>query len=324
MSATLPDCHARPRPGHLKVVAKKRSLFVERPNEMWEFVGETYEDHVKSWQVIDGEVNKDRWKLSAVAASLDTKYKDNTVKKFALEIRRSPRRIWEYAQTYRAFEKCGRSRNLSFHHHTIALTAPDPIEAIHKAEENEGWSTRDLKRWIKTGLAPGEKGQGLSVDETKVLQTPEAQEWLNTLSSVLANVPPAPSNAPFLKNMIQAIEGAVLRQLNRTVEGDCRIIMKAIEETGGLSGDDLFDWHVEHFYFTSEEQLESRLLTMVMEKKLVEDDAGPLGRQAKRRGALPKWYVPYYAKRKKPDGAMCKVCEEWHRDPSDCLELAVV
>lgn len=323
MSATLPNRHVRSRPSHLKAVDKKRPLFIERPNEMWEFVGESYEDHVKSWQDIDGEVQKDKWKLSSVAASLDTKYKDKTIDKFAHEAHRSPRRIREYAQTYRAFANSERSPNLSFHHHTVASTATDPAKAIHKAEEHN-WSTRDLEKWIKTGLAPGEEEYGPHEDETKVLQTPEAQEWLNTLSALLANVPPAPSNAPFLKNMIQAMERLPLQQLKRTIEGDCRIIMKAIEETGGLSGDDLFDWHTEHFYFTSEDQLESRLLTMVMEKKLVEDDAGPFGRQANRRGALPKWYVPFYTKRKEQEGAMCKVCEEWHRDPSDCLELSIL
>jgi hypothetical protein len=300
---------------------KQRPLFIERPGEIWEFVGSTFEEHVECWQIVDGEVQKDKWKLSAVAASLDTKYDAQTVKRFAHETRRSARRIWEYAQTYRAFEKCERSQILSFHHHTVASTADDPVEAIHKAEDGE-WSTRELEKWIKTGIEPGQDEHGPKEDETKVLQTPEAQEWLAAVHvSLLTHMPAVPANASFLKHMIQAMDGVVLQQSERTVEGDCRTIMLAIEETGGLSGDDLFDWLIEHFYFMSEDQLSSRLLTMVAEKTLIEEDAGKAGKQAKRRGKLPQWYEPYYVKRKKPEGAICKRCGEWHRDPADCMEI---
>lgn len=133
-------------------------LFVERPGEMWEFVGQTFEEHLGCWQEIDGEVQKDKWKLSSVAASLDTKYKDKTIDRFAYETRRSARRIREYAKTYRAFENGERSPILSFHHHTVASTADDPVEAIHKAEDKE-WSTRQLEYWIKTGIEPGQEEQ---------------------------------------------------------------------------------------------------------------------------------------------------------------------
>jgi hypothetical protein len=136
----------------------QRVLFIERPGEMWEFVGETFEDHLGCWQEIDGQVQKDKWKLSSVAASLDTKYKDKTIDRFAYETRRSARRIREYTQTYRAFENGERSPILSFHHHTVAATAENPIEAIHKAEDKE-WSTRQLEHWIKTGIEPGEEQQ---------------------------------------------------------------------------------------------------------------------------------------------------------------------
>lgn len=134
----------------------QRVLFVEKPNEMWEFVGQTFEEHLDCWQIIDGEVQKDKWKLSSVAASLDTKYNDQTVKRFAYETRRSTRRIWDYARTYRAFEKCQRSHILSFHHHTVASAAENPQEAIQKAEDKE-WSTRELEQWIKTGVEPGQQ-----------------------------------------------------------------------------------------------------------------------------------------------------------------------
>lgn len=294
-------------------------LFIELPDETWQFVGKTFEDHVGCWQEVDGQVQKDKWKLGAIAASLDVKYDDKTVSRFAYETRRSARRVREYAQTYRTFPKmASRSPILSFHHHTVAARADDPIDAINRAEGGE-WDCRGLEKWIKTGIEPGQELETAIIDETVVVQTEKAQEWLQAFyASVLPHTKNAP--APFLETLARSVAGAILHQSERTIEGDCRIIMDAIEENNGLSGDDLFDWHTQHFHFMSEEQLKERLALMIEKKELVEDDAGPDGRQAKRRGALPKWYAPFYVKRKKAEGAMCKKCDEWHRTPEDCLE----
>lgn len=147
---------------HIAEQPAQQVLFIEKPNEMWEFVGQTFEEHLDCWQIIDGEVQKDKWKLSSVAASLEVKHNAQTVANFAHHARRSARRVREYAQTYRAFQNGERSPILSFHHHTVASRATehgrDPVDAIHKAEDKE-WSTRELEHWIKTGVEPGQEEQ---------------------------------------------------------------------------------------------------------------------------------------------------------------------
>lgn len=198
-----------------------------------------------------------------------------------------------------------------------ALAADDPDSALEtfaqKKMDEPQFRVADAWRIVKAPPAGPRK------DETLVIQTKEVQDWLTLVhTSLLSHISTSPPEAPFLKILIQSIDGVVIQQSERTIEGDCRTIMQAVEENNGLSGDDLYDWQNEHFYFMSEGQLKDRLLLMVANKTLVEEDAGPDGRQAKRRGALPKWYAPYYVKRKKTE--LCKKCNEWHRDPADCME----
>lgn len=240
------------------------------------------------------------------------------VNKQAQELDCGASTIYANRQLYRRFQPALSAQNgldeKGFYQAALASDDPDAtLETfIQMKMDNPHFRVGDAWRWVKAP-PPGPKE-----DETKVLQTPEAQDWLANLhASLLSHMPTVPTNAAFLEHMIQAMDGVVLQQSERTVEGDCRVIMEAIEETGGLSGDDLFDWQIAHFYFMSEEQLKARLLTMVAEKKLIEEDAGK-GKQAKRRGKLPQWYEPYYVKRKKID--TCKKCGEWHSDPSDCME----
>lgn len=120
------------------------------------FHGKTYEDHLEAWKHINESVECRLWALGAIAASLVTKYGDGDVKKFAYDVRLGRSRIYEIADTYRKFQKSERSEILSFHHHTIAAKAEDPVAAIKKAEDGE-WSTRQLDHYVETGFEPEPK-----------------------------------------------------------------------------------------------------------------------------------------------------------------------
>jgi hypothetical protein len=262
-------------------------------------------------RVIVGRGNKDVDEKGIMAA----------VNKRAAELGCGASTILKNAQIFKRFKKTLTAESIldDKGFYQAALSADDPDEAIEEfakqKSENPTYRVADAWKHVKKPAPPRE-------DETKVLQSPEAQKWLTRLHKALLKLMPrVPDSAPFLKTMIQAMDGIVLQQSERTVEGDCRIIMKAIEESGGLSGDDLFDWQIEHFYFMSEEQLEDRLKLMEANKEILKDNAGKEGKQSKRRGKLPDFWVPFYVKRKKAEGAMCSKCDEWHRDPSDCLEI---
>ena len=142
-----------------KVIQMKRPpLLAQRSDGSWEFRGHSFDEHVQCWQKVDEEAEECLWRQASIAASLVTKYEEKTVARFAHEVRKSARRVREVAQTYRAFQNGERSPILSFHHHTVAAHADDPVEAIKVAEDNE-LSTRELDRYIQTGLLPGEKSE---------------------------------------------------------------------------------------------------------------------------------------------------------------------
>lgn len=255
----------------------QRPLFIEHSGEWWEFCGDTFEEHVDSWQIVDGQVQKDKWKLSAVAASLQVKYNDKTVDRFAYETRRSARRIREYAKTYRAFENGERSPILSFHHHTVAATAGDPVEAINKAEDNE-WSTRQLENWIKTGLEPDDDRSAKSETEKDEAPKPSPEmqklhddavrEELDGRIAVIRtwDQPVEPFLSTVYRRAIEMLEW----QRDRTVDRDCAALITMLvgndaEEDGTecASLGDMLIWLKTRCLLMSEGDVKKRIDSML-------------------------------------------------------------
>lgn len=244
--------------------AEQQPLFVERAPDFFEFCGKTFEEHVFCWQEVDGQVQKDKWKLGAVAASLDVKYKDETVKRFAYETRRSARRVREYGQTWRAFENGERSPILSFHHHTVAARHDDPVVAIHIAEDKE-WSSRELEHWIKTGEEPQPKDDKKPTVALK--PGPELQkihddavraEIDGRIAVVKGWTEPV---TPLLSTVYQRIEQVLEWQRNRTIARDCEAILKLFSGEAGTesperaSDADIAAWLYGHGYIMAEDEL---------------------------------------------------------------------
>lgn len=121
------------------------------------FSGLTYDDHLTAWREVISDVELDLWKLGAVANSLVRTHGDSDVVKFAKDVGLSKSRIYQIAKTHKAFENSKRLE-LSFQVHQEAAEADDPAVAIKKADE-KGWSARQLKRYLETGLEPGEKSE---------------------------------------------------------------------------------------------------------------------------------------------------------------------
>lgn len=117
------------------------------------FSGESYEEHVSTWLAVDESVQGHYWMLGSIAASLDKRYGEDVMGKFASDVGSSRSRIREYAHTYKTWENAERSAFLTFHHHTIAARAEDPPLALQMAEREE-MSTRELDEFVKTGELP--------------------------------------------------------------------------------------------------------------------------------------------------------------------------
>lgn len=122
---------------------------------------ETWEDHVEAWHHFGRVVEGALWGRAAVVASLKGRYGDRAVERFASEVRQAPRTLWQLAQVFEKFpEDRGRTQNLSFWHHAVAMYAKDPARALAKAEA-EHWSVAELRAHLKqskvaTAAAPDE------------------------------------------------------------------------------------------------------------------------------------------------------------------------
>ncbi len=114
------------------------------------FTGGSWEEHVEAWREIQGSVTEHFFALGAIGDSLARNYGDSDIERFGRELGISRNRIYVLVRVYRGWKGKQKSPMLSFTHHEVALDAPDPVEALARAED-ESWSTRQMMRWIKDG-----------------------------------------------------------------------------------------------------------------------------------------------------------------------------
>lgn len=117
------------------------------------FSGTSWEDHVSSWFEISEAVESAQWMRGAIVASLETKYGEASVEKFAGEVMLAARTLRQYRQIYEFYKNGVRSPFLSWKHHLVAMYAPDAEAALRLAED-EGLSAASLARRIKVLVPP--------------------------------------------------------------------------------------------------------------------------------------------------------------------------
>lgn len=179
-----------------------------------------------------------------------------------------------------------------------ALKADDPDAKI------EEWIERKLEdpffRPADAWREVMEAEEAKRPDETSVIDTPEVKQFLEGIRGHLTEArKEVPTNAIFLFEVTDKLIEIIDWQLKRTVEGDCRVIMEAIEETGGADDDGVYTWLWAHGKIMREPQMEKRLLKMIDDKQIIDENAGADGKLDKAKGKQPSWYVPYYVKREK-------------------------
>lgn len=266
----------------------QKPLFTTNEKGLPVFLGQTFEEHVETFEGIDKSVDARKWALAAIAASVKTKYNEQTVINFAHRVRHSAAYIYELAITYRKFENSQRSEILSFTHHQIAAHSRIPVKAIRAAEDEE-MSTRELEKWIKRQNPPTRK----AVKELETLHEPAVRSHLEeTIGMLKLRDEAVPGAAPFLHNMYHAMIGQVQWQLDRSVETDCEVIFEAVEE-GNYRKDDIFTWLQARGYFMREPEMDQRLTLMCQNRKLRETKEG--GKKDMQRGDMVTIYVPFYA-----------------------------
>jgi len=155
------------------------------------------------------------------------------------------------------------SVDYSTHAEVASLPDDDQERILAEAEADpDRYTVKQVRREVhKVKIRLGKKKS-----EIQVIQTKEVQAWLLSLhASLLEHEATVPSSAPFLKNMIGAMDGVVLQQSERTVESDCQAILKMFTGTDGTEGveaatdSDIFQWLLSRFYFMRDPELDDRL-----------------------------------------------------------------
>ena len=116
---------------------------------------ESWDDHIEAWHRLGRFADGAAWGRARIAASVKKHafYGDQTIKKFAEELRFSEASIYNFINTFETFpELSNRLENLTFTHHLDAVRFTDSpkaaIAALEKAER-EGWQVPELRRYLR-------------------------------------------------------------------------------------------------------------------------------------------------------------------------------
>lgn len=178
--------------------------------------------------------------------------------------KRKVKTLQNYATVAKAIDKSRRrdSDEVDFSTHAEVASLPEDEQEkiLARAADDMDYSTlharRDAKR-VKRKLK-------LIPDEVDLIHAPEVQEYLDKYIDGLHLMDEAvPSNALFLRNMIQSHIAQAHWQKERTVEGDYEVIQEAVEETLGPE-DEIFMWLINRGYFMSDPDLDERLETLAL------------------------------------------------------------
>lgn len=124
--------------------------FIDRPDGLLDFKAQEQGAYVMAFKEVEGKADSCLWTMASIAASFTKSYGKGEVIAFAVEVKRSPSRIWHLARTYRTFtttKNCSREQNLSFKHHEIAATHLNPAQALEVARSGD-MNAATLQAWV--------------------------------------------------------------------------------------------------------------------------------------------------------------------------------
>ena len=151
------------------------TLLIRLSDELPVFEGTEFDEHVTSWLEVYQSGQQHLWMLAAIAASVEGRYGESDIKRFAYEVRCSSSWIYTLARTYKKWNGLRRSEVLGFSHHAIAAEASDPVAAIERAEL-ESLSTKQLRAEIKGEVYAPHESEHHGTDPGGELST-RLQHW---------------------------------------------------------------------------------------------------------------------------------------------------
>lgn len=132
------------------------------------FVGSSWDDHTRAWRAVTQEIEDRQWLLGAIADSLTRSYGEQSIERFAHEVKCKPQTVWQYAYVYQRFRNYERSENLSWSHHLIASYSDDPASALTEAE-NKKLTVSGLRLIVKRETERKRLQEKSIIDELRAL-----------------------------------------------------------------------------------------------------------------------------------------------------------
>jgi len=186
-------------------------------------------------------------------------------------------------------EMSRRRDNVDFSTHAeVAALPPEDQEEILEKAASENLTRRLVRREARKVRRKHEK----PVDESAYVHSVAIREWLGFYQADLAaHDESVPSEAAFLRSMIESHIGQVVWQAARTIEEDCRVIRKAAAMLRGTE-DEIYLYLVKRGYFMSDPDFEDRIELMV-EKNQLKRKAEE-GKKETQRGSMREIILPVY------------------------------
>lgn len=208
--------------------------------------------------------------------------------------------IYANALLFRTFKNILSTQNLldDKGFYQLALEASDPQATIkgwiERKRQDPEFRPADARREMRA------KEELRRADETAVNEAPEVAQFLTDYRRVLEDLRArVPKTAVHLYSLVDKHLEDLDWQLKRSVESDCQLILKLIEDAGGMDDDDIFIELQSRGRIMRVPQLEKRLERMLESKMILDESAGKEGKLRDARGSQASWYVPYYVKRER-------------------------
>jgi hypothetical protein len=131
------------------------------------FRGRSFEEHVNEWRLVDREAQNRKWKLAAIAASLERSsggrpkgYRKRTqtaIQRFCEAVKIDRQTFHRFSSTYKKISDLASitdvtsfEPDMSFKHYVVAarLAGVDALEAVAQARENR-WPANTLQRFLE-------------------------------------------------------------------------------------------------------------------------------------------------------------------------------
>ncbi len=196
-----------------------------------EFTEPDWEAHVSAWIQITDVENGLQWRKGAIAASVEVKFGESSLEKFAAEVGEPYSNLRIYRQVYNFYKDSARIEGLSWQHHREAMDAADAQDALRNAAD-KGLSSRQLRKRVK-GAAVTKQNPEMGRD-TQFADA--AVEWAELRAHIGRFIEHFPQYKQSADDFISDIDDGINNPWESARDHIERLIERGTQDIEGLAG----------------------------------------------------------------------------------------